>query len=130
MMIAIFSCIGTCLFYVAIIYVIHELGHVLAVLAVGGRVVGFEIGWRGVGVRWRGGGGGDRCDNGDPCDHCDSHKQIVVALSGPVANLVAFTVCGFSTFGLCNLVFAVANLMLPGGDGARVVRILRLRGEY
>lgn len=117
----------SCLFYVAIIYAIHELGHVIAVLAVGGRVVGLTVGWRGVGVKWQG--------------DTDPFKQIVVALSGPAANLVVFAVCfavsgclvgggWLGLFGICNLVFAVANLVLPGGDGARAVRILRLRGEY
>lgn len=113
-MTAFLSCIGICLFYVAVIYAIHELGHVIAVLVVGGRVTGFEIGWRGIGVRWRG--------------DTDPRKQIIVALSGPVANLIVFAVCGFGLFGICNLVFAVANLVFPGGDGARVVRILRIAG--
>lgn len=126
----IFSCIGTCLFYVAIIYVIHELGHVIAVLSVGGRVMGLKIDWRGIGVKWRGGDSGS--------DHCDPRKQIIVALSGPVANLVVFAVCiavgglsgggWLSLFGLCNLVFAVANLVLPGGDGMKVARIMRMVG--
>lgn len=119
-------CLFYCLFYVAVIYMIHELGHVIAVLAVGGRVTGLKIDWRGIGVKWRGGG-------------ADSFKQIIVTLSGPAANLAAFAVCfavggclagggWLGLFGICNLVFAVANLVLPGGDGARAVRILRMAG--
>lgn len=100
-----------CLFYILAIYAIHELGHILAIAFTGGRVVGLTVGWRGVGVKWQGDG--------------DLRKQIAVSLSGPVANLVVFAVCGFGLFGLCNLVFAVANLVLPGGDGAKSISLIR-----
>ena len=100
-----------CLLYILAIYAIHELGHILAIAFTGGRVVGLKIDWRGVGVKWQGDG--------------DLRKQIAVSLSGPVANFVVFAVCGFCLFGLCNLVFAVANLVLPGGDGVRSISLIR-----
>lgn len=100
-----------CLLYILAIYTIHELGHVLAIAFTGGRVVGLTVGWRGVGVKWRG--------------DADLRKQIAVSLSGPVANLAAFAVCGFSLFGLCNLVFGTINLLLPGGDGAKAIKLTR-----
>lgn len=100
-----------CLLYILAIYTIHELGHVLAVAFTGGKVCGFTINRRGIGLKWQGDG--------------DLRKQIAVSLSGPVANLVVFAVCGFGLFGLCNLVFAVANLVLPGGDGVKSISLIR-----
>ena len=101
----------SCLFYVLAIYAIHELGHILAIAFTGGRVVGLTVGWRGVGVKWSG--------------DADPRKQIAVSLSGPVANLIVFAMCGFSLFGLCNLVFGILNLLFPGGDGAKVIKLIR-----
>ncbi len=64
--------------YVLLVYSIHELGHALAIAFTGGKVSGFMIDRRGVGVKWQGDG--------------DLRKQIAVSLSGPVANLVVFAV--------------------------------------
>lgn len=100
-----------CLLYILAIYMIHELGHALAIAFTGGKVCGFTINRRGIGLKWQGDG--------------DLRKQIAVSLSGPVANLIVFAVCGLSLFGLCNLVFGALNLLLPGGDGARIIKLLR-----
>lgn len=107
--------IFNCLLYVLAIYSIHELGHVIAVLAIGGKITGLVLDWHGVGLRWQG--------NSDP------YRQMIVTLSGPAANLLIFAVClvvgGLGLFGLCNLVFGVVNLALPGGDGARAAGLIR-----
>lgn len=100
-----------CLLYILAIYAIHELGHILAIAFTGGRVVGLTVDWRGVGVKWQGDG--------------DLRKQVAVSLSGPVANLIVFAFCGLNLFGLCNLVFGTLNLLLPGGDGAKIIKLLR-----
>ena len=100
-----------CLLYILAIYTIHELGHVLAVAFTGGKVCGFTINRRGIGLKWQGDG--------------DLRKQIAISLSGPAENLIALAVCGFSFFGLCNLVFGILNLLLPGGDGTKVIKLLR-----
>lgn len=97
--------------YVLLVYSIHELGHALAIILTGGKVSGFMIDRRGVGVKWQGDG--------------DFRKQVAVSLSGPVANLIVFAFCGLNLFGLCNLVFGTLNLLLPGGDGAKIIKLLR-----
>lgn len=102
---------ATCLIYVLLVYAIHEAGHIIAIYLTGHNVSGAILSWRGIGIAWQSDG--------------NIIKQIAVSLSGPAANLIAFAACGFSLFGLCNLIFAVGNLLFPGSDGMKAIRLLR-----
>lgn len=96
------------LLYILSIYALHELGHLAAIyLLRAGRVTGIALSWKAVGITWHSGG--------------DLRKQVAVSLAGPLVNLILFGICGLTTFGLCNLAFGVLNLVLPGGDGVKIL---------
>jgi Zn-dependent protease len=92
--------------------VLHEAGHLLAALAVGIKI-------RGVGLRWK--GLYTVREAGPPA------KNLLVSLAGPLTNLLLILSWHWSpTFGLANLCFGVCNLLPIGGsDGERVLRCWR-----
>lgn len=91
---------------------LHEVGHLLAALAVGIRIKNVGFCWKGMyTVR----------EPGPPA------KNVLVSLAGPMVNVVLmFTWHWSPTFGLANLCFALFNLLpLKGSDGERILICLR-----
>ncbi len=91
----------------------HEIGHVVSIyITRAGHVTGVVVTPMGVGVCW---------EQVDP----QPYKLLLVALAGPVANLVA---AGISAslpqlaFGLINLIF----LHVPGSDGYKALLYARM----
>ncbi len=104
------------LVYIILTLLIHETGHVLAILLTGGRVTGFVVDRRGFGLKWRGDG--------------NLQKQAAVSLSGPGLNLLlagVFLAAGLNTLALGGVVFGGMNLFLPidGADGWKAWKLFK-----
>lgn len=97
--------------------VLHEVGHVVAAIALGIRVRGVGLCWKGLyTVR----------EAGPPV------KNILISSAGPLINLLLFLLWHHSpTFSLANLCCGVCNLLpMHNSDGERIFRCLRqMRGE-
>lgn len=91
---------------------LHEIGHILAALALGIRV-------RTVGLRWK--GLYTVREAGPPT------KNALVSLAGPLTNALLIVLwVHWPTFGLANLCFAFFNLLpIQGSDGERILVCLR-----
>jgi len=89
--------------------VLHEVGHLLAALALGIKI-------RSVGLRWK--GLYTVREAGPPA------KSLLISLAGPLTNAVLLFGWHWSpTFGLANLCFAVCNLLpIDGSDGERALK--------
>ena len=90
---------------------VHELGHMLAVLAFGGSLWAIHLG------AW-----GARIETGP----LEPWKEVLCALAGPGAGgmMVLFWPV-FPALAVCSGVQTVFNLLpLPGFDGARIIRSL------
>lgn len=94
--------------------VFHELGHILAALALGMRVNKVGIAWRGAYVEISGG---------------SAMANMLVSAAGPLVNAVLFLVAAFTGHGLfaaLNLVFGAFQLIpVFGMDGDNVLKFLR-----
>ncbi len=88
---------------------LHEVGHVLAALALGIRV-------KGVGMRWK--GMYTVREAGPPA------KNLLISLAGPLTNVLLMLCWHWSpTFGLANFCFALGNLLpIKGSDGDRALK--------
>lgn len=88
---------------------LHELGHAVAATAVGVRVKGIGLDWKGLYLRREAGTAG---------------RNLVISAAGPVTNLLLVMLWGvWPMFGMANACYALFNLFpLPGADGERVVR--------
>jgi Zn-dependent protease len=88
---------------------LHEAGHALAALAVGVRVKGIGLNWKGLYLRREAGTPG---------------RNLVISAAGPMTNLLLVTLWAWwPVFGLANACFMLFNILpLPGADGERVAR--------
>ncbi len=96
---------------------LHEVGHMLAAMALGVPVREFGLCWRGAYIR--------RAHSGR------RRTEILISLAGPLTNLLLalslydLPVVG-SQLALCNLLLALVNLLpIPSSDGQRILRNLR-----
>jgi len=93
---------------------LHEVGHMLAAIALGVPVREFGLCWRGAYNR--------RALSGS------RRTEILICLAGPLTNLfLAFTLHYLPVIGnqlaLCNLMFCIVNLLpIPSSDGLRILR--------
>jgi Peptidase M50B-like len=95
---------------------LHEVGHLLAALAVGIKVKSVALRWKGLcTVREAG-----------PPD-----KNLLVSLAGPFANVLLLLLWPMShRFGVANICFAAVNLLpINGSDGDRALTCLELIRE-
>lgn len=96
---------------------LHEVGHMLAAVALGVPVREFGLTWRGAFNR--------RAHSGR------RRTEILIAFAGPLANLLlAFPLHYVPVIGnqvaLCNLMLCIVNLLpIPSSDGLRILRNLR-----
>ena len=93
---------------------LHELGHIIAIyLTRAGKVTGFVLSFKGVGVKWEWGG--------------DYRKRFIVTMSGPLANIVVGILLSGTLFGDMNLAFGLLNLLIPVkiADGYRALAAVR-----
>ncbi len=96
---------------------LHEVGHVLAAIALGVPVREFGLCWRGAYNR--------RARSGR------QRTEILISLAGPLTNLfLAFPLHYLPVIGrqlaLCNLMLCVVNLLpIPSSDGLRILRSIR-----
>lgn len=99
---------------------LHEIGHMLAAIAVGVPVHEFGLYWRGAYNR-RGYSGRRRA-------------EIIVSFAGPLMNLcVAFPMHFLPVIGnqlaICNLMLGIVNLLpIPSSDGSNILRNIRGSG--
>jgi Zn-dependent protease len=97
------------LFLGIVAMLLHELGHLVAAIAVGVKIKTIGLRWRGLyTVR----------EAGPPA------KNMLVSLAGPLVNLALIASWPWShKFGLANLCFTFFNLLpMEGSDGDRVMR--------
>lgn len=100
------------LFYVLIALVIHELGHILVISKVG-KISKIGINRKGFFCQW------------DPATE-KRYLLALVAIAGPLANLIAAGIATNAEFAAINILFGMLNLVLPGGDGTSAVKRLQL----
>ncbi len=94
--------------------VVHELGHIAAMLILKVEIRCLRLSCCGILI------------DGDCCS--SFANSIIVALSGPIINIIFFTVMHKSSFGIIMLVTAVFNLLpIIGTDGGDVLRIVIFR---
>jgi Zn-dependent protease len=88
---------------------LHEAGHALAALAVGVRVKGIGLNWKGLYLRREAGTPG---------------RNLLISAAGPMTNLLlVVTWAWWPMFGLANACYMLFNVLpLPGADGERVLR--------
>ena len=92
--------------YVLLVFLIHELGHIITIYATrAGKVTGYVFNKKGFGVRWE--------------PNCFDYRLMMVRLSGSGLNLLFALVFWGELFGMVNFIFGLCNLVLPGSDGAR-----------
>lgn len=99
--------------YVLIAFIAHELGHLFyaAVCCVPVRKIGLS--WRGVYIQRA---------------RTVGMPEVIICLGGPLVNLLLAVMFfnAFHWFGICNLIFAVVNLIpLGSSDGAHALDELR-----
>lgn len=92
--------------------VLHEVGHLLAALALGVKI-------KSVGMRWK--GLYTVREAGPP------GKNMLVSLAGPFTNILLILCSPWCpVFGLANFCFALGNLLpIEGSDGERAFRCWR-----
>ncbi|MGB6973885.1 MAG: M50 family metallopeptidase [Terracidiphilus sp.] len=88
---------------------LHEAGHALAAVAVGVRVKGIGLNWKGLYLRREAGTPG---------------RNLVISAAGPMTNLLLVVLWAWwPVFGLANACYVLFNVLpLPGADGERVLR--------
>jgi Zn-dependent protease len=88
---------------------LHEAGHALAAVAVGVRVKGIGLNWKGLYLRREAGTPG---------------RNLVISAAGPLTNLLLVVLWAlWPRFGLANACYMLFNVLpLPGADGERVLR--------
>jgi Zn-dependent protease len=96
---------------------LHEVGHILAAVALGVPVREFGLCWRGAFTR--------RAYSGR------RPTEILISFAGPLTNLfLAFPLYYLPVIGnqlaLCNLMLCIVNLLpIPSSDGLRILRNIR-----
>lgn len=101
------------LFFAVLAAAVHELGHIAAIYALGGRVERFTADIGGLNIRY--------------CGGFSPAQDALIALSGPAMNLVTAVISAiFGFFGGyfigINLVFCIFNLIpISILDGGRIV---------
>lgn len=88
---------------------LHEAGHALAAAAVGVRVKGIGLDWKGLYLRREAGTPG---------------RNLAISAAGPMVNLLlVVTWAWWPVFALANACYMLFNVLpLPGADGERVLR--------
>lgn len=88
---------------------LHEAGHALAAAAVGVRVKGVGLNWKGLYLRR---------EAGTPW------RNLVISAAGPMTNLLLVVLwVWWPMFGMANACFMLVNVLpLPGADGERALR--------
>jgi len=91
---------------------LHEAGHALAALAVGVRLKGIGLNWKGLYLRR---------EAGTPW------RNLVISTAGPMTNLLLVVLWAWwPEFGLANACYMLFNVLpLPGADGERMLRCWR-----
>lgn len=100
---------------IAIVYglialVLHELGHILVITKVG-KIERIGVNRKGFFCQW------------NPATE-KRYLLALVAVAGPLANLVAAGLIADPVFSAVNIMFGLFNLVFPGGDGTNAVKRL------